>query len=68
MRKNYFSSYEFWKRKLGENFLEEYYEKTYTLDSDVSRDGIDEIIEVHTGNGGAIWNGQEAKGKFFCRC
>ena len=47
---NYFSNYEFYKQELGENFLEEYYEKVYTLESDISRDGIDEIIEVYVGN------------------
>ena len=49
---NYFSHYEFYKEELGENFLEEYYEKVYTVESDISRDGMDEIIEVYTGNGG----------------
>ena len=48
----YFKYYDFAKEKLGENFLEEYYEKVYTVESDISRDGIDEIIEVYTGNGG----------------
>ena len=48
--KNYFSNYEFYKQELGENFLEEFYEKTYTIESDISKDGIDEIIEVYGGN------------------
>ena len=47
---NYFSNYEFYKEELGENFLEEYYEKVYTIESDISRDGMDETIEVYTGN------------------
>ena len=47
---NYFSNYDFYKQELGENCLEEYYEKVYTIDSDISRDGIDEIIEVYAGN------------------
>lgn len=47
---NYFNNYEFYKQELGENFLEEFYEKTYIIDSDISRDGIDEVIEVYTGN------------------
>lgn len=51
-RNNYFKNYEFYKEELGENFLEEYYEKVYTVESDISRDGMDEIIEVYTGNGG----------------
>ena len=51
-RNNYFNNYEFYKEELGENFLEEYYEKVYTVESDISRDGMDEIIEVYTGNGG----------------
>ena len=49
---NYFNHLEFYKEKLGENFLEEHYEKVYTVESDISRDGMDEIIEVYTGNGG----------------
>jgi len=49
-RNNYFNHYEFYKEELGENFLEEYYEKFYTVESDISRDGMDETIEVHTGN------------------
>lgn len=49
---NYRSAYDYWKRKLGENFLEEFYEKIYTIESDISRDGIDETIEVYTGDGG----------------
>ena len=51
-RNNYFNNYEFYKEELGENFLEEYYEKVYTVASDISRDGMDETIEVYTGNGG----------------
>ena len=47
---NYFSNYEFYKQELGENFLEEYYTKTYTVSSDISRDGMDEVIEVYVGN------------------
>ena len=47
---NYFNNYEFYKQELGENFLEEYYEKTYSIDSDISRDGMDETIEVYAGN------------------
>lgn len=47
---NYFNNYEFYQEELGENFLEEYYEKVYTVESDISRDGMDEIIEVYTGN------------------
>lgn len=47
---NYFNNYEFYKEELGENFLEEFYEMSYTVDSDISRDGIDEVIEVYTGN------------------
>ena len=47
---NYFNNYEFYKQELGENFLEEFYEKTYIIDSDISKDGIDEVIEVYTGN------------------
>ena len=49
---NYFNNYEFYKEELGENFLEEYYEKVYTVESDISRDGINEMIEVYNGNGG----------------
>ena len=49
---NYSSAYEYWKRELGENFLEEFYKKIYTIESDISRDGIDETIEVYTGDGG----------------
>ena len=51
-RNNYFNNYEFYKEELGENFLEEYYEKVYTVESDISRDGINEMIEVYNGNGG----------------
>ncbi len=47
---NYFNNYEFYKEELGEDFLEEFYEKTYTIDSDISRDGMDETIEVYAGN------------------
>lgn len=47
---NYINNYEFYKQELGENFLEEFYKKTYTVDSDISRDGIDETIEVYAGN------------------
>lgn len=47
---NYFNNYEFYKQELGENFLEEFYQKTYTVDCDISRDGIDETIEVYAGN------------------
>ena len=47
---NYFNNFEFYKQELGENFLEEFYQKTYTIDCDISRDGIDETIEVYAGN------------------
>ena len=47
---NYFNNYEFYKKELGENFLGEYYKKVYTVESDISRDGMDETIEVYTGN------------------
>ena len=48
-RNNYFNHYEFYKEELGENFLEEYYEKVYTVESDISRDGMDEtILEMET--------------------
>ena len=47
---NYFNNYEFYKQELGENFLDEFYEKTYTIESDISKDGIDETIEVYAGN------------------
>lgn len=47
---NYFNNYEFYKEELGENFLEEFYEMSYTVDSDVSKDGMDETIEVYIGN------------------
>lgn len=43
----YFNYYEFYKEDVGENFLEEYYEKTYMVESDISRDGLDENIEVY---------------------
>lgn len=52
MEESYFNEYEYYARELGEDFLEEYYEKVYTVESDISRDGMDEIIEVYTGNGG----------------
>ncbi len=47
---NYFDNYEFYKEELGDNFLEEFYEMSCSIDSDISRDGIDETIEVYTGN------------------
>lgn len=47
---NYFNNYEFYKEELGENFLEEYYKKVYVVESDISRNGMDETIEVYIGN------------------